>query len=757
MVVVRGHGAAPHTTVIRSINVSGATVPSGPMTVNVDGDPTTVTFNSWGLGEITFDVPGIHTIEDSDGDAVIYATNRNWRGFGLPIAVDAQLTATGATHAAFGDLVWGLAATGASRLIWIPTGGTAHPILTVNAGDPIRDVRVAHLDNDGMLDAVAWNGTAVFLLRGVPESGLVYAGVLEAADHAIAGVDVGVATIDEFPDVAVAWTNNGNGVVQVFHGDGLWDFSTSTRIDLLAEPVSLSLDDATNTGRDQLTVLQEGRWQRFLMLSSGSWAEVGPELPIEVTAGTTFGEGGDANGDGAEELLLKSPLTVGTDRSVTVLDLFGADIEYLYRVLPMATVGYADGTGDGNLDVWMRPQGGSLSVMAWVLSSALAWDLGTLPDEGPFTIGDTINTDIPAFFLAGLDSWSWHSGVLGEEVWRFTDPVTTEVADKTEAFAALHQDEDPDHVYFVAAQDRFDTTWLRKWQISRTTNDRVMLQEVPIASIDAEILDLQVCEDTIVIATSEGLAVVDRSVEPWGVHTQADLLATRVACADLLAPGIPDVDIGEKVAAVLSTDIVTWIDRNGDTITSEQALGAVDLAVKLVDGAVVMSTCQSPGCAIDVWLPDDRPEFVISDGEAVAFESGSSAELSGWLIINDVDNDGHDDLVGVQDDGQVTVLLTVTGDAGPRVRFHSMPTVGRWSAIEDLDGDGVKDLWSVDSNREIRVSGPVDVNEFEFPDTGSDTASNTGSDTDSDLDTDPNARADTDTDAKSAETADTSK
>jgi len=553
----------------------------------------------------------------------------------------------------------------------------------------------------------------VYLLRGVPDAGLMWAGLIEASAYTVAGVDAGDASNDDLPDVVVAWSTATDGVAQVFHGDGLWGFDRSSRIELLNIPTSVTLDDTANAGKDQLVVLQEDRWQRFLMLSDGTYAEVGPPLPIELPSGAFFQSGGDANGDGGEELVMVTPRISGRDRSVIVLDLFGADIEYLERALPAAHTAFVDGNGDGYLDVWMRPEGGSLSVMAWVLSSAIAWDLGALPDEGPFAVGDVLSPQ-GRMFLAGQRRWSWHRGQLGADVWRLATPATSEVSDKTLAFDVV-DDGSPESVQLIAVQTRLDSAWLRSWRISRETLVRTELQDIPIGDIDLTVDDMAVCEDVVVIATDDGVVTVNTVGGSWSAHPRPDLIATAVACVPTSSPS----------TAVLTDGVVTWLDSNGNTVDSEPALGASDLAVMDASGTPQLHTCTSDGCSIEVWWPTDSAElFTVEDG-VVTLASGDTIPLSGRVFHDDIDLDGLDDLFSIEEPTEVTVLLTV--DGAPRVEhaFHGLANTGRWAAVSDLDGDGVVDLWALNGNAEVEVSGAVGVNEIDPPDTGSDTGSDT--------------------------------
>ena len=125
-------------------------------------------------------------------------------------------------------------------------GATTEPILGLDSG---------HLDGDGVLDAIAFTSTQVYVLRGRPYGGfsvLQQFGLNQPYQtHGFVGGVINNLNDDAHGDIALASSNEAETIVTLLDGDGSWGFEARDRLYQTFPTMSMvSLGDSPTASKD---------------------------------------------------------------------------------------------------------------------------------------------------------------------------------------------------------------------------------------------------------------------------------------------------------------------------------------------------------------------------------------------------------------------------------------------------------------------------------------------------------------------------
>lgn len=721
-------GGIPLTTVVRAVNRFSAAVPSDEGNFTVDGSSQSVDFDGLGYGVIILDRAASISVDTAINTGTMDAYNSEWPGLGMSRAFESlEFGADAADGLSSGAVV----ARG-SNLYWVGTDAPPHVVL--KADGEIRGVRTGNIDVDGIEDALVWTANTVFLLKGRLGGGLAWGKALQSSKHSVGGADIGELNDDNLPDLTIAWAGiDGSSSLDIWHGNGLFEFTPANPRILPVTPMSVAIGDNTGEGRRQITVLgEDGSWSRYINGSEVRYMPIGPRTPVAVPIplGSTVYGTGDLNDDGAEELYFVGPLNPNSVRSITVVDLLGAKIEFL-QLSPLAA--YTDrvdmdGNGISNLVQLLSTfQLQSLAFDATSSNSYTPLTLDTLPTYGPVVTQDRIGSDgVPDLFVAGETYWWWWRGLNdpddSEVHWAVGEPAMGDVADTTGPIAIRELDGDSTTTEIVGFTDDGTTTSMTVWSWDTTTLAITELDSVamPVGGP----VDLAVCGNDAYGALSGQVVRVSLvNLAALSLAATDSTLATRVDCG--VGPGGADV-------ALLGDGTVQLTDTNFNELSTLTTPGANDVALGDIGNGAEAFTCFEEGCRAVFW-PWGTTESAFASGSDAGIsltDAGGLQPLSGAgaLSVYDVDQDGHADLISVASTGMVT-LHRSNGDAfGASENYHTRNGPQGAAAFGDADGDGHLDLWMRDGGDRLRHTVAPQVDSDGGENTSGDTA-DTGLDT----------------------------
>lgn len=693
-------GNAPLHVVARANNRFGASVAAADQAFTVDGTAVGVTFDGLGYGALEVADPGTFTIDDGIDTWTAHALDSQWPGFGATRAFQAPETGSTLT----GGLTNGAAVVRGNEVFFVGTDQSVHRVL--GADGQIRGLQTGHIDVDGVKDALVWTDNHVFLLRGRFGGGLAWGKAYSSPRHTVGGAALGELTGDKLPDVVIGWAelDGSTNVMDVLHGNGLFEFTPAEPRNLATRPSSISIGDATGEGKAQITVLNDdGTWSRFISGSPERYMPVGPRTPLDITvpAGSTLLAEGDINADSGDELYFLGPLNPEGPRSVVMVDLLGQKISFLSLSLLGAYADIADLDGNGLVELVTLQNTQNLNALVFDQTSTntyLPTVVETIGEHAPIDLDDNIAQDgIPDLFVAGHPWWSWWKGAndpdSSELFWARDDLATVPVGSSLGPIATVELDGDPTTTEVLTFAEQNGDTALVVLQSDPVAGDVSAVGSTLLSTVGADPLDISVCgTDAFIVLSGEAFVVDVANLTNPIVTASTTSSGTRVDCGD--APG-------GAVAAVLANDVVQLVNASLGQLDSITAPGAQDVGVGDAGQGPEAVTCESVGCEVEFWpWGDATGSFAVSSLATLQFVSSTGtvqATGSGALSVHDVDGNGYPDLLAAGSDGSVAVYRsngsTSTLAEGYSIVAPSLGAVG----VGDADGDGHADLWVVDS------------------------------------------------------------
>lgn len=712
-----GAGDAPYRAQVRTLNAWGASVAASDTTLTVDGEERPVLFDALGYGGVTISAPGLHAVAIDGGDpAPVHVFPEPWPGFGAAPAFPAPVAAI--------DEVFGVTDGLVGRVgpeLWFTGGETpAHRVLRAD-GDLIG-ARAANVDVDGRIDLIAWTVSEVFVLRGHTGGGFGWGTAFRAPGLTVAGADVGDLTGDNLPDLAIAWVGgDGGGILDVWEAVGVFRFEGAEPRNLPGKPTSIVVSDANADGVAQVTVLHDdSTWSRWIRGAEKQYVPVGPSLPDAIAVGpaSSLLPCGDANGDGASELVLAGPYDAAADRSFSFVDIdtdalecaagltgFQCLTEFV-RIdgLLGGQVACADGDADRVDELW-----------AWDLEEGLrVYQHDPLTDEyrteridhpfgdGWFAMSDRDGDGIADPIVADDLVWSQRFGATpsdAEGLWSVRPERTWKVREDVYGpFAQVETDANPGTLEWVTTTSNSSGTYLRLVQYLPFADGSPILGDARLDEVGAVIDDLAVCGTDVYVAIG-GAAVrvsIANPADPQ-VVAQGGVDIARIACG--AGPG--------GVAVVTVTSAGLGEVRNAALATVQAVPGTVGDAIFADLGAgPTLVTCPTAGCAVAAWRYG--PAVAVATGDEVGL---TLTDAAGTLLATlpgagvpqavDVDGDGREDLAAWdRSRRRLTVVRSTGADLAPPSLFD-LEEDYRQLTFADGDLDGVPDLFGTDEAEEL--------------------------------------------------------
>ena len=695
--VQRSIGPAPHAAIARAVNAFGVAVEGADdLKVDVDQVPVDVTFDSWGYGEVVVADPGAKEVWFEESMSPVYATGAALEPFHMLPGSEALGLASNVVGVTEGVLA------AVDNDVWfVPATGDAHRVLTFSEDlGPVLGLRAGYIDRDDALDAIAWAGNTVIILRGRVGGGMVWGGGIQPNDINLFVGDAVIADVsnDSENDVVVAWKSLvSEDQLQVWEGNGLFSFEDWPTVGIQARPGALAVGDNAGDGTAHITVLLEGEdnWQRWSVLDD-QLLGVGPSLEtLGMPEGSSLSSGVDYNGDGADELLIIGPESPGQPRVVKMYDLAGGSngtINFIEEAYQSAHFAVADGDGDGVRDFFALEDDGRLVSLSWNGQSYSQKKVGDLSGGGSFHFSDVNGDGLADLFLAG-ETWSWWTGKVdvgtASDWWAVDSPSFGSWSlGRRGPVVSVDLDADPLTTEFTSVVVDGGISYAQLWTVEAGDPPSAKAAgRVELSVEGAEGIDIAICGTRGYFLTETNLSRVDLSS-----GTRLGVLptvASRVACG--AGPS------GSVVALLLDGE-VQLLDSALNEVAVEAHPGAVDVALVNLGGTPRVGVCEEAGCVAEAWSLGEIDALLVgTPTELRAQWAGGVQKLSGRGVpaVADVNGDGFEDAIVVWPNGTGTavgVYLGAAGSFGPARVMHTTRAGEGPAILGDVSGDSVLDV-----------------------------------------------------------------
>ena len=692
-------GPVPLAVRVRAVNAWGVPVAHDPVDVVVGHTTETVTLDAYGYGTVVVDTPGTVSVSAGEVAVGVQALANGSAPPRLPRAVPAAGPARVVVPASRGVLV------ATDDAVWFAgVDGRRFPVLTP-LDSRIDGLQAVHLDEDGVIDAIAWTEHTVVLLRGRPQGGVAWAGAIRASSR-VGSATAGDTTGDRLPDVAIAWNGSANPVLEVWEADGPESWAPAIPADLPATPVGMTASDNAGLGRDQITVTgDDGGWSRLARSVDDRYAFTGPmppSLALDLPVGTVPESGGDYDGDGADELFLFGPRVLGADRTFSVWHLAGDRPSVFQTSASEAWAALADAGGDGLVDLWTLDGSGQLSVLAQVDGTNAQQPVATLPESAPFAAGDADGDRVPYLALAGERAWSfWPGARTTGGTWSAAlDPVRSVEAGGEVAAVAADLDGDPATMEVATLSRASGSTTVDLYRATVGPDPTLVKVGSTALSASGVPVDLVTCDGVVYALLDNGLWALS-----WDGTTLAKTDARpqsgqALACGD--GPGLATV-------AILDGGVATLREAALVVTETRDVPGAAGLAFVPGPSGPDLATCDTPGCTVVPWAWGDAGEVGLAHSDAAGIavdEADVQTRLDGPLALaaGDVDGDGHSDLVA-SGGGWITIYPSTGQGYGAGWSLHAHPAPLGVPALADFTGDGADEMVWVDAAGNLVIAG----------------------------------------------------
>ncbi len=658
VVAVPERGSAPLSVRLQAVNSWG--VASGPaeLTVEVDGEPVVVNFDSTGWSSIELEDLGVHQV--GDAEVVVLPA------WDIPLQRSEESKGENQFLQPMTDF-W---LVGASDRLWGWKAGLSPvPVYEPPVGDEIHGVWTGFLERDGLRDALVWTEDAVVAFRGTADGGAFGLSSWSFAGKTVSGAGADDLDGDGIIDLAIAWSDDEDPRLEVWRGLGSGAFELWESRQMEFKPQSMAIGDSLGMGLPQITVINEThQWTRYVWSDSG-FMEVGPTLDFVLPV-STVSSPGDMNGDGANELVFVTEVSDEEEfPEVSIFDLDWSSAGLVDFDIDYAGVTVADVNSDGAWEFWSLDQEGDLGVVDYGDDGYHQGASGNFPQAGLLGLWDQTGDDFADMMIAG-DYWMNWTGAGGPDWVAVATPWIQPELTVTGPIAA--------HGAQLVGFVQDTNLHLRGWE---------SVGSAPTVAWDVDLLapmtavDMAICGERAWVLTDTSLFVVD--LDGGSIAGPAVGTGTRVDCA-------------EDQGVVLDGDTARRYDAAAQLTDSEAAAGAGDVAIIGDDLGTVLA-CDGADCDVVSWasgwaVAENGRTRVTIDGEER--DVGPAGELS----VGDVDGNGELDLI-VRAGSNVGVLRAIQGSLSAPDWFHFRESAA--GAVQVVTG-AAPELWLADGANGLR-------------------------------------------------------
>ena len=699
----------------------------------LDDSTATLALDPWGYGEVELS-------STTPQEVIVTVTNASTGGSGGT----GSAYITGGADLSTGFFPGWLAQSAADEVIALNGGllmreGGTLTWQSFEAGSPTRQVAafpdlagltVGDIDEDGAEDVVVWRDREVHLLRGRPGGGLGYKVGYEA-EATVRGVAIGRLDSILAADVAVIYSDDTVGGVQLLSGDGVWGFEPTEPRELFFDFWGASAGDWDNDGQDELAVLAAdedgmGVVYRYELGESG-WATAGitlaDDLDRPMRPGSRVLSGVDITGDGLQELLVVGVPPDTTGQQPLAMYTFESGTKVYELSWGSFAMTPADVSGDGTADLVVTEHDPDVLRIISVDTDdgqLINRTAGDIPLTQNVAVADTDGEALPEILLHDGAVIFGLSGERDEEV----EARWTTRSEGSVLFGGLA-------AVGPVLTAEIDGSAGTELLLARTINGVVALQVLDVVSdgeggfkftgstagrIDvdggasgaATALDLAYCDGVLYALISDGgttlYAATPDSVDGLDLVAQADVSASAIACGDGASFGAVVVLGGGEVAAYDAS--LTLVGQTSVSTSAE------DVALATLSGAgPEIVTCDTPGCSLlAADLDLDGFDELIEGGDAptiTGWASSWSLPLGGVPTLGDFDGDGLDDVLFTDvSTGRIAIHLSLVGAVAPARVQHTRRSIAGPALLADGDGDEIREVFMLEVSGGLYMSRP---------------------------------------------------
>lgn len=715
---------------VRSVNRFGAAVPGPAIAVQVEGptagsETVPVDFNADGFGLVPVSASGAESITltavDADSpsvelgaETVVHAVSGALPGYATAWGSALDLPGIVVEEGEVGTPDEGANATGGMAVsvdgaIWyLPATPGAAPRLAADLPFGIERLQGVEIDNDGILDLMAWGENQVVLLRGVAGGSYAWAGGYEARAGAVVGAVAADTDSDGYTDLVVATSQDSGGGVQVLLGDGSWGFSPMPPLDLYEEVWSVTAEDEGFDGEPDISVITAGRGtiERFSWRSTDeTWvgAATAELVDYEAEQDAHLLPLTDLNGDGLFDIIIEGSPSSTPQRLVWYT--LGDPVV----VYPLGFESYdselADMTGDG-LDELLITEEGRTTVITHDGAGFVEIRVALPTERGPTAGGEFSGQDGYRDLMVATDAVLVQPGAEGPSGWdkeRYAWRAFATALAGPMLSTDLSGDGINDIVGFTT--DGADLV-LGTWVLLPEGDGRLDFGGRIRLGSGVDALGLVACDGRFYALSGSGddstltafTVEVDGEDRVPSLIGQVEANGTALGCGTL-ASGDPGV-----VVANSSGFWSTYRPFLGAESTGNASQTG---AVTVVDGTV--RTCAATGCSLaQADLDGDGTVEVATGGDTVSLDwNGETLSLGGAGVVAfaDVDQDGAVDLTATDAaTGRIWVWRNLGNGLAPALVLHTDRDLADGpSWFGDTNGDSVPEIIVSDLDPEGRL------------------------------------------------------
>jgi hypothetical protein len=720
---------------VRVVNAWGVAVPAGEVTVAVEGADITeavVPIGPDGHGLLALrGVPGrlrVTATASSDGatlgpaaESVIFPSPL--AGIGLAPAAPLPAVPSGAEVSWMAEGSAGVALAADNEVWWQPADAAAPAWRVAALPFTVAGLQAEHVDNDGILDLLAWSGADLVVLRGLPFGGYAWGAGYASLGGAIVGVRAADLTGDRLADLAIATSTAERGGVEILEGDGAWGFARWSTLDVGTEIRSMTAADEDGDGEPEVSILSAGSgWIERFTREGGAWVGAATYQlnAYEALEGSRLLPAADLDGDGRPETTIVGPPTASS--MDLVFYVIGNEVSTHY---PLAfqefTASAADLDRNGATDLLALDAGGTLNVVRAAGEGFLIDSLDGFAAPGALAStwrpGDAVAT--VATVATGDGALLFHPGTADPEGGWDRTPFGWRSYSTALEGPMLTKDIDADGLTDIIGfqRDGGDLT-LTAWRGTADATGATQFSIIGRTALTgaAGALDLVSCgQDVWALAGDANASQVVRvRFSRDGDRLVLDRLAERDVAGTLLACGVTtNAEVGVAVAATTGAWTLYGPGLGGARDDGDAgAMGDFVLIDQDGDGSGEIVTCAGADCRIvSLDLDGDGATEVVRVGDGGAtlrLPDGSERELGlgGAPSVGDIDSDGLDDLLLTDTaSSRIAALRGLGGDLAPPVWFHTPRALAGAVLTADADGDGWLEIFAVNDAGELIHTG----------------------------------------------------
>lgn len=590
-----------------------------------------------------------------------------------------------------------------NELWWVSErrGAMAHRI--GEATEPILGLDSGHLDGDGVLDAIAFTSTQVYVLRGRPYGGfsvLQQFGLNQPYQtHGFVGGVINNLNDDGHGDIALASSNEAETIVTLLDGDGSWSFEARDRLYQTFPTMSMVAADDNNDDFADITLIDEDGIIRRFSYSIEGWIGGFPSVidPASFISlpGATLAKPTDLNGDGNLDTLIYDG--EGSSTQDLVFFTIGETItKYSQSYTPYFAATY-DVDENGGADIFsLSSEFLHLTYLDETTNAFAVRNLNTIPMMGPLQLRDFDKDGFVDFNVLNQHP-ARVEGMLGDSDKWTPKPIRWKNENGIEIVDNLWTVGQADAGSEIEVGAIIDVNGEKRLKVWRYGDDFTALSVVSEISLgNSEVSDLKMCNgDYFLIndnGTSKRLRQIELASNTLTTKRRADVEQDFVECTLINDLNHFLLWGGTASYAVLQQTFVS-IDAGDAQNWNDGAIGSVNNGQ-----TYAVSGCSATDCGVEYadLDRDGTDELILANANGITISDLGVEDIiinaAGSISTMDIDGNDNEELIITQTDGWVWVYHA-TGFNWSAVQgvWMSQPTVGD-AVLMDVNNDGTLEV-----------------------------------------------------------------